>query len=64
MMKPLLFSFVLILLTTACSDRSKHVVYDMLHEKNRQDCLKEGRSDCPPREGYGDYKKQRDEVVK
>lgn len=36
----------------------------MINEKNRQDCLKEGRSDCPRGEDYNKYKEQRGEVVK
>lgn len=46
---------------TACSQQS---VYDMLHEKQRQDCLKQGRSDCHRAESYDKYNQKRDEVMK
>lgn len=43
-MKTFLFSFVLIILTSSCSNRA---VYDAIHERERQECLKQGRTDCP-----------------
>ena len=46
---------------TACSQQA---VYDMLHEKERQECLKQGNSDCPRAENYNEYKKQREKVIK
>jgi hypothetical protein len=58
-MKISLVSLVLIMLT-ACS---QHAVYDMLHERERQECLKQGRSDCPSAESYDKYKQKRDEVM-
>ncbi len=58
-MKILLFSIIVVMLT-ACSRRA---VYDMLHERERQECLKQGRSDCPRAENYDKYKKQRDKII-
>ena len=58
-MKIILFCLALVLLT-ACS---KEAVYDMMHEKERQECLKQGRSDCPRIESYDKYKQQRDEIL-
>ena len=54
----------LIILTVSCSNRTKHAVYDMLHEKERQECLKQGNKDCPRGESYQKYKNQRDEALK
>ena len=54
----------LIILITSCSNRTKHAVYDMLHEKERQECLKQGRTDCPHAESYDKYKQKRDEIMK
>lgn len=45
---------------TACSQQA---VYTMLHERERQECLKQGRSDCPRTDNYDKYKKQREEVI-
>ena len=59
-MKILSLSFIAILLI-ACSQQA---VYDMLHEKERQDCLKQGRSDCHRAESYDKYNQKRDEVMK
>ena len=53
----------LIILLSACSDRARHAAYDMLHEKQRQDCLQQGRTDCPSDESYDKYKQKRDEVM-
>lgn len=36
----------------------------MLHERERQECLQQGRSDCPDAESYDKYKKQREEIIK
>lgn len=58
-MKLLLISISLVMLA-ACGQQA---VYDMMHEKNRQECLKDGHSDCPRAESYDEYKKQRDEVI-
>ena len=58
-MKIILFSLVLVLLT-ACS---KQAVYNMMHERERQECLKQGRNDCPRQENDNKYKQQRDEVL-
>ena len=54
---------VLLVLTTSCSDRAKHAVYDMIHERERQLCIEQGRSDCPRTDNYEKYKKQREEVI-
>lgn len=62
-MKVFLLSLALLLSTAACSDRSKHAVYDMIHERERQECLKQGRTDCPRGDSYNKYKSQRDEVI-
>ena len=35
----------------------------MIHERERQQCLQQGQSDCPKAESYNKYKQQRDEVV-
>lgn len=58
-MKVLLLSIVLVMLT-ACS---RQAAYEMLHERERQECLKQGRSDCPPAESYDKYKQKRDELI-
>lgn len=58
-MKTFLFSIVLVMLT-ACSQQA---AYDMLHERERQECLKQGHSDCPPAESYDKYKQKRDELI-
>ena len=58
-MKLLLVSILLVMLT-ACSQQA---VYDMLHERERQECLKRDRGDCPRAESYDKYKKQRDEII-
>lgn len=58
-MKIFLFSLVLMMLT-ACN---KQAVYTMIHERERQECLKQGGSDCPRAENYKEYKKQREEVI-
>lgn len=63
-MKFILLSLVLAVLTVSCSNRAKHAVYDMMHERERQECLKQGRSDCPRTDSYNEYKKQRDDVIK
>ena len=63
-MKIFLLSVALIIATTACSNRARHAAYDMLHERERQECLKQGRSDCPSIEPYEKYKQKRDEVIK
>ena len=58
-MKSLLVSIVLVMLT-ACSQRA---VYNMLHERERQLCIEQGRTDCHRAESYDKYKKQREEVI-
>ena len=39
-------------------------MYGMIHEKQRQDCLAQGRADCKKAEPYRDYKRDRDEIFK
>lgn len=48
------------MMLTACN---KQAVYTMIHERERQECLKQGGSDCPRAENYKEYKKQREEVI-
>ena len=59
MMKTILFSLVVIMLS-ACSNQA---VYDMLHEREQQECLKQGHSDCQRTESYNKYKQKRDEEI-
>ena len=54
----------LIMLTVSCSQRTKETVYNMIHERERQECLQQGRRDCPRTESFEKYNKQRDEVIK
>ena len=63
-MKFFLISFILVMLTVSCSDKTKETVYNMMHERERQECLKQGRSDCPRVEHFDKYNNQRDEVIK
>ena len=63
-MSVFILSFILVMLTVSCSHKPKEAVYNMLHEKERQECLKQGRSDCPRAERFDKYNKQRDEVIK
>lgn len=51
------------MLTASCSHQTKEAVYNMMHERERQECLKQGREDCPRGKNYQQYKKQRDEVI-
>lgn len=62
-MKFFLLTTILIIVTASCSNRTQHAVYDMIHERERQACLKQGRMDCPRGESYDKYKNQRDEVI-
>lgn len=62
-MKIFFVIFILGMSTASCSNRAKHAVYDMLHEKQRQECLMQGRQDCPRTENYDDYSRQRQEVM-
>jgi hypothetical protein len=36
----------------------------MLHERERQECLKQGRFDCPKAEKYDKYNQQREDILK
>lgn len=51
------------MLTASCSNQAKEAVYNMMHERERQQCLQQGKSDCPRTESYNKYKKERDEVM-
>ena len=62
-MKNILFSLVFVMLTVSCSERTKEAVYNMMHERERQECLKQGNRDCPREEGYQKYKKDRQEII-
>lgn len=55
-----LLSIIIFLILTACSNQA---VYKMIHEKERQECLKQGRTDCPQAESYDKYKQKREEVM-
>jgi hypothetical protein len=35
----------------------------MMHERERQECLKQGNKDCPRGESYQQYKKDRQEII-
>ena len=59
-MKIILLSSIFVILT-ACSQQA---VYNMLHERERQECLKQGRSDCPKTDSYNEYKQQREESIR
>ena len=60
-MKILITCFALILLTTSCSSHSaKATLYNVLHEKQRQDCILRGQQDCPRVQKYETFKKERD----
>lgn len=59
-MKFFLLSSILVVFTVSCSNRA---VYDAIHERERQECLKQGRADCPRGESYDKYKSQRDEEI-
>ena len=63
-MKISLIGFILVMSTVSCSYKAKETVYNMMQERERQECLKEGISDCPRAERFDKYNKQRDEVVK
>ena len=55
----ILFAVITLLTTTACSQQA---VYNMLHERERQLCIEQGRTDRPRAESYKKYKQQRDEM--
>ena len=57
------FLLGLIILTASCSQPAKEAVYNMMHERERQECLKQGRSDCPRGESYDKYKQKREDVI-
>jgi len=63
-MKTFLFVIILTALTVSCSNRAKHVIYDSMHEYERQQCLKQGRDDCQRKESYDKYKQKREEEIK
>ena len=62
-MRLFLMCLGVMLLIPACSDRGTQAVYDLIHERERQQCLQQGRSDCPRAENYNKYKQQRDEIL-
>ena len=62
-MKIFLVSFVLIMSTASCSNQANEAVYNMMHERERQECLEQATSDCPRTDSYQKYKKERDEVI-
>lgn len=62
-MRIFILSFILVMLTVSCSYKTKEAVYNMMHERERQECLKQGRSDCPRIEPYDKYKQQREEII-
>ena len=51
------------MLTASCSNQAKEAVYNMMHERERQLCIEQGRTDCPHGESYNQYKQNRDEVI-
>lgn len=63
MMKVFLISFLLIISTVSCSNQAKEAVYNMVHERERQQCLQQGNIDCPRTDSYKKYKKDRNEVM-
>ena len=62
-MKVLISGFLILFFTTACGEHSKHAFYDILHESERQKCLREGQKDCPRETIYEAYKKDREEAI-
>jgi len=58
-MKFFLLSLVFMMLA-ACNTKT---VYSMIHERERQECLKQGRSDCQRVESYDKYKEKREEII-
>lgn len=63
-MKIVLTSIILVLLTASCSsNQAKEAVYNMMHDKQRQDCLQQRNKECPRSESYNDYKQKRDVVL-
>ena len=59
-MKVLLSSLLFIMLS-ACTEQA---VYNMMHDRERQLCREQGRTDCQPAERYETYKKEREEILK
>ena len=63
-MKILLSSIAIMLLTASCSSQqAQEAFYNMMHGKQRQDCLQQGNTDCPQAESFKDYNQKRDEVI-
>ena len=56
-----LFTNLVLLTLTACTNQA---VYSALHEKQRQDCLKQGRDNCHRVESYKKYKQKREDEMK
>lgn len=63
-MKTFFLTVILVFLTASCSNRTTQAIYDTVTEIKRQDCLKDGHSDCPRRESYDEYNNKREEVIK
>jgi len=59
-MKFLLVATLLAMLT-ACSNQT---IYSMMHERERQECLKDRGTGCPRAESYEIYEKQYEEIIK
>ncbi|MCW8901719.1 MAG: hypothetical protein OQK75_07020 [Gammaproteobacteria bacterium] len=62
-MKIFLTSFVFMMLTASCGNKSQEAFYNMIHERERQECLKQGRTECPRGESYDKYKQKREDVI-
>ena len=63
-MKVFFSSLFLVLLTASCSsEKTKEAVYNMMHGKQRQDCLQLKNQDCPRAESYKAYKQKHEEVL-
>lgn len=62
-MKIIFSCLVLVMLTVSCSPRTKEAVYNMMHDLERQECLKQGNKDCSRGESYQQYKKVRQEIT-
>ena len=51
---------ITIVCVSACStDSAKRVAYETLQNIKEQECLRNNSSDCPKRESYDDYQRQR-----
>ena len=57
----ILLSILVFVMLSACSEQA---VYNMMHERERQLCKEQGRTDCNRAESYETYKKEREEILK